>query len=373
MWIVSIIQLGCSDSKGQIITEDHSLPVFTAGESDAMIYREYPASLEGKENVEIRALSDGYLDKIFVEEGAYVKAGQPLFRIEAGIYNEDLNNSQAELMAATANMKKAKIEVERLTPLVASKVIAPIQLNTAKEEYEVAKASVKKAMATQKRSSIMLGYTLIKSPVDGYIGRIPFKLGSLISRNDAQPLTVVSNVQVMYAYFSLSEPDFVTFKNTYPGRTLEEKIKNLPQVDLITVGDSIYSEKGKVDLVQGQFDRTVGAITFRASFRNIGGLLRTGNTGRIRIAEKLERVLTIPRESTFELQDRSFVFVVQDSNKVTARPLRITGQTTHYYYIKDGIKSGDKLVFHGTELLNEGMRIQPQIFSLDSLVRARPE
>jgi membrane fusion protein (multidrug efflux system) len=265
------------------------------------------------------------------------------------------------------------MEVERLTPLVATKVIAPVQLNTAKEEFEAAKAAVDQATAAKKRSGIMLDFTLIKAPVDGYIGSIPFKLGSLISRNDALPLTVVSNVQVMYAYFSLSEPDFVAFKDKYPGSSLEEKISKLPAVELVTAANSVHPQKGKVDLVQGQFNRTVGAITLRASFPNTGGLLRTGNTGRIRLPEKLENILKIPKESTFEIQDRSFVFVVQDSSKVAAKQLRISGETEHYYYIREGIKAADRIVYQGTELLSDGMKIAPAKFSLDSLFNSRPQ
>ncbi|MCW3170673.1 efflux RND transporter periplasmic adaptor subunit [Chryseobacterium sp. 09-1422] len=368
-----MILWNCSDLKEQPNKDNPSFPVFSTRASESIIYQEFPTSLEGKENVQIRSQVDGYIEKIFVEEGAFVKVGQPLFRIESGIYNEDLNNSSAALSVAIANMRKAQIEVERLRPLVATKVIAPIQLMTAKEEYEAAKATVRQATAAKKTSSIRMGFTIIKSPVDGYIGRLPFKKGSFVSSSDPQPLTTVSNVKVIYAYFSVGEQDFEAFKNKFPGTTIEEKIKNMPEVELITARNSVYPEKGRIDLILGQFDKTVGTISFRASFPNTGGLLRTGNTGRIRLAEKLTNILKIPKESTFDQQDRSFVFIVRENNTVTSKRLRIVGQSTHYYYVKDGIQPAEKIVYSGMGLLSEGAKITPKPFSVDSLILTRHE
>ncbi|WP_286857466.1 MULTISPECIES: efflux RND transporter periplasmic adaptor subunit [Sphingobacterium] len=185
-----------------------------------------------------------------MEEGALVKAGQPLFSIESDIYKEEFNNSSAALSIATANMRKAQVEMERLIPLVATKVIAPVQLATAKEEFEATKAAVNQAIAANEKSSIRMGFTIIKAPVDGYIGKLPFKKGSLVTINDTQPLTTVSNVKLIYAYFALSEPDFASFRSRYVGATIEEKIKNMPEVELITAGNAVHSEKGRIDLVQ---------------------------------------------------------------------------------------------------------------------------
>ncbi|HEY0298418.1 MAG TPA: efflux RND transporter periplasmic adaptor subunit [Arachidicoccus sp.] len=368
-------QYGCSSSAAsseQQAPPPPALPVFTISNSSTVVYQEFPAALEGKVNVEIRPQVDGYLDKIFVDEGAFVSAGQPLFRIDSRVYNEQVRNANASLGAARANMQKAQVEIDRLTPLVAAKVISPVQLATAKEEFASAKALAAQAQSTVGSAKINLGYTLIKAPVSGYIGRIPFKLGSLVSKSDAQPLTLLSDVSEMYAYFSLSEPDFIAFKNKYAGNTLEEKIKNVPAVELIAADNSIYPEKGKVSVVEGQFDKTVGAITLRAAFPNKGGMLRTGNTGRIRLPQNLNEVLTIPQESTFEIQDKVFVFVLGDSNKVASKPIKIAGKTSHYYFVADGVKSGDKIIYSGTANLHDDMKIVPVPFASDSLLKARP-
>lgn len=259
------------------------LPVYTVITSPATTYQEFPTALEGKNNVEIRSQVDGYLDRIYVEEGAYVRAGQPLFKIDSRSYGEQMNMAQANLQAANANIQKAKVEVDRLQPLVAAKVVSDVQLKTAKANYEAAVAAASQARASVGSARINVGFTTITAPVSGYIGRIPFKKGSLISRTDPNPLTLLSDISEIYAYFSLSELDFIAFQNKYPGATLEEKLKNMPMVELVIADNSTYPEKGRLSIVDGQFDKTTGAISVRAVFPNVNGALRTGNTGRVRM------------------------------------------------------------------------------------------
>jgi membrane fusion protein (multidrug efflux system) len=221
-------------------------------------------------------------------------------------------------------------------------------------------------------AAINLGYTTIKAPVDGYIGRIPHKTGSLVGLSTAVPLTVISDIKEVYAYFSLSENDFLRFKNQFAGNTVEEKIKNMPPVELVLPDGSVYAQKGKVQTVAGQFDNSVGAISFRAAFPNKERLLRSGNTGKIRISQPLSNVLAVPQEATFEIQDKVFVFAVNDSNKVAARPITIAGKTSSYYFVENGLKAGEKIVFAGTGNLQDGMVIQPQPVSADSLFKVKP-
>jgi membrane fusion protein (multidrug efflux system) len=347
-----------------------ALPVLSVTTTTGTTFREYPASLEGKVNVEIRPQVEGYLEKIYADEGALVKAGQPLFRIDARLYNEALNNAKSSLLAAQANVAKAQVEVDRLTPLVQNNVISDVQLKTAKAAYDAAVASAEQAKAAVANAQINVGYTVVKAPASGYIGRIPYKTGSLVGKTDA--LTVISDISEMYAYFSLSETDFIAFKNQFAGNTIEEKIKKVPPVELALADNSIYQAKGRISSIEGQFDKTTGAISFRASFPNPGGILRTGNTGKVRIPQLFNDALVVPIEATFEVQDKVFVFAVGDSNKVASRPITITGKTTNYYFVKDGVKAGDKIVFSGVGNLQDGMPIVPQPMSADSLLKAKP-
>lgn len=349
-----------------------ALPVYTVITAPATVYQEFPTALEGKNNVEIRSQVDGYLDKIYVEEGAYVRAGQPLFKIDSRSYGEQMNMASANLQVANANIQKAKVEVDRLEPLVAAKVVSEVQLRTAKANYAAAVAAASQAKASVGSARINVGFTTITAPVSGYIGRIPYKKGSLISRSDVNPLTLLSDISEIYAYFSLSELDFIAFQKKYPGATLNEKLKNMPMLDLVIADNSIYPEKGKMSIVDGQFDKTTGAISVRAVFPNANGTLRTGNTGRVRMPQLFDKTLVIPQESTFEIQDKTYVYIVGKDQKVTGKPVTISGKTESYYFISEGLSVGDKIVFTGIGALRDGVAIQPKTISSDSLLKAKP-
>lgn len=362
----------CSNSSAtpEMHQQAMQLPVVPVTTKTGTTFREYPASLEGKVNVEIRPQVEGYLEKIYVDEGAYVKAGQPLFRIDARTYNEALNNAKSSLLAAQANVSRAQVEVDRLTPLVEHNVISDVQLRTAKASYDAAVAAAEQAKAAVANAQINIGYTIVKATSNGYMGRIPYKTGSLVGKNDA--LTVLSDISEMYAYFSLSEPDFITFKNQFAGNTIEEKMKQVPPVELALADNSVYQAKGKISSIEGQFDKTTGAISFRATFPNPGGILRTGNTGKVRIPQQFKDALIVPIESTFEVQDKVFVFALGDSNKVASKPITVSGKTANYYFVQDGLKAGDKIVFTGAGNLQDGVVIVPQPMSADSLLKVKP-
>lgn len=369
-----IICYACNSSTGNVnITQPPpSLPVVKVINMPGTTYQEYSAALEGRKDVEIRPQVEGYLDRIYVDEGAYVRRGQSLFQINARPYREQLNNARASLAAARANLSNAEINVSKLTPLVQNNVISDVQLKTAKTAYDAAVANVAQAQAMVANAQINLGYTSIKAPVDGYIGRIPFKTGSLVGMNTSQALTVISDINEVYAYFSLSENEFIQFKNQNEGNTIEEKIKMMPPVELVLPDGSLYAQKGKIQIVTGQFNNTIGAITFRAAFPNTDRLLRSGNTGKVRISKELKNALVVPQEATFEIQDKVFVFAVGDSNKVASKPLTISGKTQAYYFVESGVKANEKIVFAGIGNLQDGMVIVPQPISTDSLLKVKP-
>jgi RND family efflux transporter MFP subunit len=371
--IVAIYVSSCSQVQGtQAAPPPQALPVLVVNASPATTYAEYSATVEGKTNVEIRPQVSGYLDRIFTEEGAYVTQGQPLFKINDRPYDEQLNNAQANISAAKANMDKAAIEVNRLKPLVENKVISDVQLKAAEAAYAAAKAELSQTEAAGNNAHINLGYTLVKAPVSGYIGRIPFKTGSLVGRGESLPLTVLSDIREVYAYFSMSESDFLHFTEESAGKTITEKIKTLPQVQLQLADKNIYSAKGRIELMEGQFDKTMGTISFRAVFPNTGGLLRTGSTGRIRIPQTTSATVPVPQTATFELQDKIFVYTVGDSNKVTSQPLHVLAKTTGWYLVDKGVRAGDRIVYAGMDRLQDGIIITPQPLSADSLYKLMP-
>ncbi len=347
-----------------------SLPVIKINSGSATTWLEYPATVEGSENIEIRPQVSGYLEKIYVQEGDYVSKGQPLFKINSREYNEFSNSAAASVQSAKAAIEKAQVEYERLQPLVDNKVIADVQLKTAKANLAAAKADYAQAVSGKGSADITVGYTSISAPVSGYIGHIPFKQGSLIGKGELLPLTVLSEVNSMHAYFSMSEADFLSFIAKFDGKTTEEKIKSIPSVDLLLPDNTVYNAKGKIELVQGQFDRTSGTISFRAVFANNDKLLRSGITGKIRIPSVHQNQLLVPQESTYEMQDKIFVFSLGDSNKVTGKQIAVSGKSGSNYLVSNGIANGERIVFSGIQRLRDGAVITPQFVSADSVLQA---
>lgn len=373
--LVSIVLYACSSSSANdpgYQQPPQELPVVAINALPATTYQEFTASLEGSKDIEIRPQVNGYIEKIYVDEGARVKKGQPLFLINDRPYREALNNATASLNAAKANLATAEINVSKLKPLVESNIISEVQYKTAQSAYDAAKANVAQANAMVQNSRINLGYAIIKAPANGYIGRIIFKTGSLVGTSTAEPLTVLSDINKLHAYFSFSENDFIRFGNQFAGKTIEEKIKQMPEVELVLSDNSIYPKKGKVETVSGQFNNTMGAISFRATFDNTNGLIRSGTTGKIRIPRSSTSSLIVPQEATFELQDKVFVFILTDSNKVSSTPIHVNGTSGNYYLVDQGIAPGQKIVYAGLDRLQDGAVIQPQIITMDSLLKVNP-
>ncbi|AFD08946.1 RND family efflux transporter, MFP subunit [Solitalea canadensis DSM 3403] len=369
-----VLLTGCGSSAKQDQQQQmpaQELPVITIKSTPASMFTEYTTSLQGRVNVEVRAQVDGSLLKVLVDEGQYVKAGQPLFKIDDRVYREQVNTAAAAIQSAEAGLANAQVEIDKLTPLVQNKVVSEIQLKVAKANYQTAKANVEQAKAQLASAKINLGYTTITAPVSGYIGRLTQRVGSLVGRSTAEPLTVLSDVQEIYGYFSVGEAEFIRFKERYPGKTLEEKLRNVPGVTLILADGSEYPQKGKVQMGEGQFDKATGSISLRATFPNSGGILRSGNTGKIRISEENPSALIVPQESTLEMQDKIFVYTLADSNKVKATPITVGGKSGNAYVVKTGVKEGDKVVFTGLGSLQDGMKIIPKPINTDSVYKAQ--
>jgi len=360
-FILALVLSSCAD-KNQAPTAPPPpvLPVLAITSANTTTDAEYPAAIQGTVDVEIRPQVSGNLDRIFVDEGAYVSKGQTLFKINERPYREQLNNALASLHAAEAALINANLEVDKLTPLVQNKVVSDYQLKTAKASQKIAAANIEQAKAMVGSAKINLGYTNVMAPVSGYIGRLPKKQGSLVSASDVEALTTLSDVHEVYAYFSLGETDFIHFKEQYAGNSLGDKIKKLPPVTLILADNSAYPKTGKIDMVDGQFDKTTGAITLRATFSNANGILRSGNTGRIRLGLNHDDAILVPQAATIEMQDKVFVFTVGKDNKVTKSPITVVGKSGTNYLIKDGVKSGDQIVMSGVDKLQDGQAIQPE-------------
>lgn len=339
--------------------EQPTLPVMTINPSDATVTTGYSTLLEGKVNVEIRPQVDGTLSAIYVDEGAYVKAGQPLFKIDERVYREQYNSALAAQHTAEASLVVAKLNEEKLIPLVQNNVVSDIQLKTAKANYQAALAVVEQSKAAARSALVNLDYTTIKVPVSGYIGKIPFRLGSLVTKNQSQWLTLLSDVRELYAYFSMSEIDFMRFRTQYAGGSMQEKLRHVAPVSLVMADGNLFSEKGAISTVSGQFDQSTGSIRIRAVFPNPHGLLRSGNTGTVVMESRYHNVLQVPQAATIELQDKIFVFRLNKGNVVKKQIITVSGKSGNNYIVHSGLQQGDIIVTSGIEKLPDGTAIKP--------------
>ncbi|WP_258105086.1 efflux RND transporter periplasmic adaptor subunit [Marinoscillum sp. MHG1-6] len=350
-----LIIIGCS-SKNE---EDTGLPLpvkTLKGQSAANTFQ-YLGSIEGIEDVEIRPQVDGILEEIYVDEGDFVKKGQALFKINAQPYIEDLKNSQANVALERAKLKKAKTELDRLQPLIDNDVISDVQMRTAEADYEIAQASLAKAQAIEANMQIKLSFTTIHAPVSGFIGRIPKSVGNVIKKTDSEPMTVLSNVSKIYVYFSMSESDYLYYERMKNDST-SKRIS--PDVKLILADGYIYDHTGRIDANSGQINRNTGSITLRAVFNNPDTLLRSGNTGKILMEQIYPNAILIPQSAAISIQDKKFVFVLDDNNLTKRREIQIEGRTGKDYIISNNsLSEDDRIVTSGLNKLTDGVRINP--------------
>jgi len=367
---LSGILIGCSGSAGNKGSQEPvSAPVMVIDTTSASTYSEYSAALEGKVNVEIRPQVDGYLEEIFVDEGSYVSKGQSLFRINDLSYKQQLNNALGNQHAAEANLAAAEIELNKMNSLSKGNVVSDVQVKTAESGYKAALAVLEQAKAAVEIARINLGYTVIKAPVSGYVGRIPKRRGSLVGRTDLQALTVLSDVSEVYAYFSMSEVDFIHFNKENEGKSTKDKLSNLMPVSLILADENVYEYPGKIEMVDGQFDRNTGSITMRATFPNPDNFLRSGNTGKIKIQRLYHGIKKIPMASTIDMQGKIFVLSVDDSNKVSKKPIMVLAQTEQSYLVDESLSKGETIVLSGVDRLQERQLISPQVNNNNSTTK----
>ncbi len=310
----------------------------------------YPGNVEGAVNVDIKAQVSGYLESIYVKEGDWVKKGQPLFKIKSEVFQEQVSNSDAALKAALANQATAQLEVDKIKPLVAGKVLSEIQLKTAEAGLQAAKAQVAQARATLGSSKINADFAVIKAPVSGYIGRIPNRIGNLVSPSDSSPLTTLSDINTVFVYFTMSEADYLSYQHQDKSTAVELEMAN----------GEIYPIKGSIQSASGNIDKTTGSMAMKAVFENPDKLLRAGGTGRVIIHRLMKDVINIPKTSVKDIQDKYFVFKLADSNKVNMVPIEIKGANDSLYVLSSGLSLGDQIAINRIDALNDGTVVVPK-------------
>ncbi|CAD0007754.1 efflux RND transporter periplasmic adaptor subunit [Flavobacterium chungangense] len=334
----------------------------------ATLYTDFPASIQGQQNIEIRPRVEGYIDKIYVDEGAVVKAGQPLFKISAPEYEQAVRTASASIKSAQAEVSTAKLAVHKVKPLVEKGIISKYELESAQYTYESAMASLAQANASLVNAKVNLGYTTVTSPVSGVVGSIPFRLGSLVSSATAEPMTTVSSIGNVYAYFALNEKMLLNFTQENSGASLAQKIKKMPEVSLVLSDGTTYAEKGRIETVNGLINTETGTVNIRARFPNPKGIIRSGSSTTVRIPNVVKEGIIVPQSATFELQDKIFAVTVgKDGKTKNVTITKLENTAGNYYVVTSGLKSGDQIVLEGVASLKEGSEIKANNVSAETV------
>src|SRR5690606_8676624 len=343
-------------------------PILTIESRSTTLNSNYPATIEGQQNIEIRPKIEGFIEHIYVDEGATVKEGQALFRINAPQYEQEKRSAEAAVKIAEAAVNTAQMEVNKVKPLVEKNIISRYQLESAQFNLESQKAQLAQARANLTNASTNVGYTLITSPANGVVGTLPYKIGSLVGSNTPQPLTTVSNITNIYAYFSINEKQMLEISGRETDESARENLANIPEVSLILANGSRFPHPGKIETTSGLINTATGSISVRATFPKPGNIVRSGSSGVITIPLQVDSAIVIPQKSTYEIQGKKFVYQLQDDNTVSSKAIIVMDNDDgQFYVVSSGLKPGDKIVMEGLATLRDGLDIQPVAVNADSL------
>ena len=318
----------------------------------------YPATIKGKQDIEIRPQVSGFITKLNIDEGSMVKKGQVLFVIDPVQYESAARAAKAAVATAKANVSTQEITVKNKRELNKKNIISDYDLEMAENTLASAKAQLASAEAQLISANQNLAYTRVTSPSDGVAGTIPYRVGSLGSASSPSPLTVISDITQMYVYFSLTEKELLNLIRQDGSQT--EFLNSFPAVQLTLADGTLYADSGKIETISGVIDQNTGAVSMRATFPNHGHLLRTGGTGNIQIPYSKENVIVIPQKATYEIQDKKFVYLLQPDNTVKNTEIEILNLNDgQNYVVTAGLKAGDKIVVENVSTLKDGATIKP--------------
>lgn len=349
--------VSCGEKQG-MPEANNEYAVITVQATDAQLETSYPATIKGLEDIEIRPKVSGFITKLCVDEGDFVRKGQPLFQLERVQFEAAVRSAEANVNVIKTNIKTQELNLENKRMLHSKGIISNFDLQSAENQLESLKAQLAQAQAGLTDARNNLSYCTVTSPVSGVVGSIPYRLGSLVSASTPQPLTTVSNIETMYAYFSMTEKQMLALTREKGG--IAAAMDKMPAVKLQLADGSEYPLAGNVSAISGVIEAGTGSVQMRATFANPERVLRSGGAGAILVPVKSEGCILVPQKATYDIQNKKFVYVVGDDNKVTGREIEVLVQNDgQNYIVVKGLKAGERIVVEGVNQLKTGNVIKP--------------
>ncbi|WP_308502312.1 efflux RND transporter periplasmic adaptor subunit [uncultured Alistipes sp.] len=356
VWASCLAAVACGQAPTAMGPGEYA--VMTVASTDREIPTNYSATIRGRQDIDIYPQVSGTIWQLCVNEGQSVTKGQTLFIIDQVPYKAALKTAEANVAAAEASVATAQLTYDSKKELFARNVVSQYDLSTAENSLLTAKAQLAQAEAQQVNAANNLSYTVVKAPSNGVVGTLPYRVGALVSASMPQPLTTVSDNSTMYVYFSMTENQLLNLTRRYG--SINETIKNMPDVQLQLNDGSMYDQKGRVESISGVIDTSTGSVSLRAAFPNPNGLLHSGGSGNVVLTNTFKDCIVVPQAATFEIQDKVFAYKVQDG-KAVAAPLSVeTISNGQEYIVKSGLVPGDVIVTEGVGLMREGTPIRPK-------------
>ena len=353
--VSGLISLSCRQAGSSVQKGEATYKTLEVELSDITLATEYSAAISGVQTVEIRPQVSGMITDILIEEGENVRKDQVLFIIDQTPYKAAYEIAVANVKSAEAALSTAELIYESNKDLFEQDVVSEFDLMTAQNSLTDAKARLALCKAEEVNAGNNLSYTEVRSPVNGVASMIPYRVGALVSSSISQPLVTVSDDSRVYAYFSMAENQMLDMVMQYG--TLDNAIRQMPEVELIMSNGQSYEHKGKINAISGTISESTGAVSIRAMFSNRSHLLRNGGSGTIIIPVERKNAMVIPQTATYELQDRVFVYKVVDG-KASSTEILISPQNNGTEYIVEkGLNVGDVIIAEGAGLIKEGAQI----------------
>lgn len=358
IFAVGVSLLTACGSQGGMKLGDDEYAVMTVQTASSDQAVSYPATIKGTQDIEIRPQVSGFVVKLCVDEGATVRKGQALFKIDDTQYSAAYRQAQAAVKMSEANVNTSALTEKNKKMLHEQKIISDFEYQAAVNSLLSAEASLAQAKANLISAKQNLDFCTVTSPSDGVIGTFPYRVGSLVSPSIAEPMTTVSEIKNMYVYFSMTEKELLAL--TKAGGTLKEQLEKMPAVQLQLADGTMYPDSGRIDAVSGVIEQSTGSVSMRAIFPNNSNILRSGGMANVVFPYTMQDIILIPQSATVEIQDKKFVYVLQSDNKLKYTEIKISNLNDgQNYIVTGGLKQGDKIVIEGVQTLSDGQAITP--------------